>query len=596
MFIPLIAQGKQLLSSLIDLSIVKFKAIGKEVLLILVCSLGALVSWYIFNARSQFISSIGNWFSSDVNYQFQVFSFWRGKLSLLDSPQGMQRDWVWHNGAQQVWGLGIPLLLYVGSFFATIFPVPDRLIFSLVWVIIGTFIIRSYYQQQPLTGILLILIPSLVSPLVGVAHTRLWVYELAVLWSTLITLGAVAVTTETIRGGYRNLWSISAGLSGGFLLLVRPTHGAYTVALSSLFFILATKEKKYKAIIFYASGIVIGIAALLVTNQVRFGNQFEFGHRINLFGDELTTYLTKWPTFKVEQLKENIIDLYHGLMAYRSEQDGDHNPLRSTAMSPRVREFYFRIFTPLELLSTLVFLCITYYSKNLVASFLGRASALSFILLTAFYLVYPVMSSRYLIDFAPAVILSFWSLAHHASSCKKRFWWYVLLVLPLMSSILTFKSEPQAHAVWKTAVNPTTHVMIVPEINKGAFALPTDAMKCPYEGKLYAHPFYEHEIGWDLRGTCVVGVASNLLMKSGRCITLRGQFTTPDAIEVNAGLSHMYNVSRTNEVAVFCTEVPLQEYTSYFVKFTSQPLDSSRQDRLHSIETSNYEIKNVPTL
>lgn len=582
----IIAKGIQFLSSLIDISIFKFRATAREMLIILGCSLGAILSWYIFNARSHFIPSIGNWFSSDVNYQFQVLSFWKGTLSLMDSPQGMQRDWVWFNGAHQVWGLGIPLLLYIGSFFATVFPVPDRLVFSFLWVIIATLIIRSYYREDLFKGLLLAIIPALMSPLVGTAQTRLWVYELAVLWSTILTLGAAAVAVHMIRCNYKSLWSFYAGLSGSFLLLVRPTHGAYTVAISSLFVIAAIRQKKYRASLLYTVGISIGVVALLMTNLVRFGNQFEFGHRINLFGDDLTTYLTKWPKFEMGQLKENFIDLFHGLFTYSGERDADRNPLRYTAAYPRVREFYYRIFTPLELLSAGVFLWVTFLSKNTIARFLSRVSIFSLVLLTAFYVVYPVMSSRYLMDFAPAVIISFWALAHHASGSKKRIWCYGLLILPLAGSILTFKSEPLAHAVWKTAVNPITHVMITPEINKIAFALPSNTMECPYKGKLYAHPFYEHEMGWDLRGTCAVGITSNLLMKSGRCITLRGKFTTPDAIEVNAGLSRMNNVSRSKEKAVFCAEASLHEYTSYFVTFTEHPLELNRQDVLYSIKTS----------
>lgn len=92
------------------------------------------------------IPAFGEWYSYDQSFRLQTEAFMRGELALQPVPYGHQPDWVWGNGIQQVWGLGVPLLKLPFEMVAKLFGsfgFPDRFIFLFFYMFVVAIFFKS---------------------------------------------------------------------------------------------------------------------------------------------------------------------------------------------------------------------------------------------------------------------------------------------------------------------------------------------------------------------------------------------------------------------------------------------------------------------
>src|SRR5881398_3054383 len=97
----------------------------------------------------------GAWYSGDFSYRLQTQAFLRGALALQPVPHGLRYDWAWGHGAQQVWGLGMPLVRLPFEAAARrfgAFGFPDGICFlifyaGIIWLVAGALKRRAWWEE-----------------------------------------------------------------------------------------------------------------------------------------------------------------------------------------------------------------------------------------------------------------------------------------------------------------------------------------------------------------------------------------------------------------------------------------------------------------
>jgi hypothetical protein len=452
----------------------------------------AVICSVVLLVGSGIISGWGEWFSTSLHYRSQTDAFLRGELALSGSPGNLAHDLTWSKeGVQQVWGLGIPFWRLPFELGAKCFGksgFPDRIALG-IFIALTAYLVLQMLLNQPvdrhgqsqnfplggvmggLGGVLLLLC---FPPLLSLMQCRVAVYEEALIYvymyALVLACGAASITRRPTWGRF---WLICAlaGL-GGF---VRPTLVFYGVA--SVFVgvmamwpaVLTPGKRSFSANmqlvkIIGSGGLWLGIGLfmvggllLLTTNRVRFGDWFEFGHRLNVQASSLSgsVYATRFGhPFEREPFGSAARELAGSLFWLREFMDRDwYAPGRVAGQSstPRWREFYFTTydlsFVPVLLVGwgaggwwwrklrkqRLQFTKPDGESAQLLVSTEAVLPALAFwsfqacVLLSAFYLRAPVLSSRYMMDFAPAfavtILVGWWGLTCWIGSCNSRTGW-----------------------------------------------------------------------------------------------------------------------------------------------------------------------------
>lgn len=549
-----------------------------------VCFLLACISWGIFNFRSNFIPSWGTWYSQELIYQLQSLAFSHHKLALVDTPQGIARDWAWANGAYQVWGLGVPALMHLGSLLNNIFPIPDRLLFSILWVGIITLLGTSVARQGLVTVFWVTLLPALISPLVAIVQTRMATYEIAILWGAILSIGFLGSILLSFKRTLAPPFVLFAGLYAGYLPNVRPTLFAYTIA-GWCIYAFFSPTSKVKNVLLYSAGAAIGIATLAYTNLLRFGHILEFGHSLNVFGNEMVMLVMKWPSSQLPYLWDNFLDFFHALFTYQGNTGYVVNPFLAHPELHRFREFYFRLVTSEELAISGI-CCLTAIFARGKAQLVAFFALLSAGALFVFYLLSSIFSSRYLVDFTPALCASFIALvllAHGKNYPSKLF--SLLLAFIFCYILSTLEVIPLWYAKNRGAV--AVEQVIVHGPNAYAlYPLPGKSIECPIASQnFYTHPDLLQELGWDVRNSCRAQQASGVILTASRCISLTGHFTTPDEFAAKAGLQTMQKTVQNGRRVTFCLDKkPEKDYEVYFVRYTESQALSARRNELHRIE------------
>ncbi|MGC8829160.1 MAG: hypothetical protein ACP5MG_03140 [Verrucomicrobiia bacterium] len=415
-----------------------------------------LIFWYIGVFKNGYIGL----YTINRYYDLQVNALIHWRFDIYQSPLKLAHDLVWsNNGVHQVWGLGIPLIKLPFYLLSKIFGFeffPDMIIFGFVLYCFSyismkiVFLLYQYYQEQCLLMIFTAIITILLFPtFIGTMTTRYDIYEEAVIYEYIyaIIIGLLLIK-YSLKNQKNYLYIIMtlSGLGG----LIRPTLILYGIsAVISLIIIIILMEKhlttKFKINIISTSSLIksilknnykhlsIGIclyltsfSILLITNNIRFGNMLEFGHKLNLQTLYGSMYATR---FDHPYQNENIIsaskELLGLLFLIKNPESTDNyyaeNLFSGQSKTLRWREIYMTTFNLLYIpfILTGLFFGIYYIYKIIQASHNDNTTEylninyaiisitlyamITFILLFLFYLRNSVISTRYILDFSAAI-------------------------------------------------------------------------------------------------------------------------------------------------------------------------------------------------
>lgn len=372
-----------------------------------------------------------------------------GHFSLGNSLSQLHPGLVWHNGQiQQVWGLGVAFWLLPfqalwrlmgGNWF------PDRLALGLAFVLLALYAgytgLRWVRQGKTLFGIGFIWLILLSPPLWTLSRASQLVFEETVLYGLLLSLGIlVALVRSLCFHLHRDFWlcCLLGGLSG----LVRPTLAVYGVGgVFVCGLIEYLRHRPLKPLLPGVGLLLAGLVTLAVTNQQRFGSPFEFGHRLTVSSESMV-YLTRFGNPYQQAGNMAAAKELSGLL-FLSPPIHD-NPAFAEELFPgqapdiRWRRLNLTAFDPGFLAITVfafalflwwLYCCLRKKPGQLDGGlFMGLSlwSGTSFVALFIFYLHYPTITSRYLLDFLPALVglalLVWWQVSA---------WWPRLGILAL---------------------------------------------------------------------------------------------------------------------------------------------------------------------
>jgi hypothetical protein len=411
----------------------------------------------------------GRWYSPNVTHRLQTDALLHGHLALSDTPStlGSLSSLAWaEGGVQQVSGLGIPIwrLPFEAAARCMGQPgFPDRLelgvailIVSLqvfnIWLLplLGNLSFQSTAQQSfALAGAMgLIVLLLIFPPFINLLRTSLNIYEEVLVYVYIYGISLMTGLAWLIRRpSWLKYWGIClmAGLGG----LVRPTlvfYGIITIILATIQVIfksnlcfnpvqlplpIPSRMRRQISPRFMSWRLwvgVLGFAAggliLFLTNQVRFGSGFEFGHKLNMVNTGVV-YATRFDyPFEDEPLSSAARELCGALFSVK-ELNGDdfyRQPFfPGQSQTVRWRQFYFLTFdwscATLVLIGWILGIWPIFRllrnqftdeindredERSKVCACMALWSLGSTALLAIFYLRVPCISSRYMMDFAPA--------------------------------------------------------------------------------------------------------------------------------------------------------------------------------------------------
>ena len=383
---------------------------------------------------SGLIDGWGQWYSPSSHYRRQTESLLRGTLALSRSPTDTTHDLTWsEGGVHQVWGLGVPLWRLPFEAVARVFgfqAFPDRLAFAAalaLWAVIVLSLLTpakhpsetseaSHGRNSLIVGLIL-----LCPVILELCNSRFDIYEEAVAYEYLFGTGILAGLLTHLRSStYRG--ALLLALFAGLGPLIRPTLFFYGVGTVAALILVQPKARTLRGIIAIGSAFAMGPLLVLATNHLRFGHPMEFGHQLNLqhlFG---SMYATRFDhPFQKEPLMSSARELIGLLFGTPDLNDFDlYRKGFFPAQSPTVRwrNLYLRTYDVSWLVGMVAGAGFAARSIRFLRSSApsgdrtrhqGAVTAAIWSLcatipLCGFYLRNEVISSRYLIDFAPAFV------------------------------------------------------------------------------------------------------------------------------------------------------------------------------------------------
>ena len=390
----------------------------------------------------------GRWYSPSPYHRLQVGAFLKGHLALSPDVENLEFDLAWHcnSGVQQVWGLGVPiwkLPFEAGYRLLGKRDCPEIIsllaaIGLLAWHVIRTAFVINRFWRSPVAGLLFAYLFLLYEPFWNMALGFRLVYEDTCLYACILSLALlVGLIRFTLLGKAFDFFVVCglAALSG----LVRPTHGLYGVVAAGFCGSLLIQEwwrqrrgkeqnagmVHLKPLLVLATGwslVGTGFGFLAYSNWVRFGSISEFGHRLTVSGD-IIVYLTRFenPYHQVSFLAA-VKELFGWVFLAPMHHAMSSGALPMEASALRWRDVYQYTFD-------LTWLFLFIIGGMIAAVFLGRrfrrrhgfnhwmqsrqtaliiglgvwflAASLG---LGIFYLYFPTLSTRYILDFAPGFL------------------------------------------------------------------------------------------------------------------------------------------------------------------------------------------------
>ena len=366
---------------------------------------------------SGLIDGWGQWYSPSSHYRRQTESLLRGTLALSRSPTDTTHDLTWsEGGVHQVWGLGVPLWRLPFEAVARVFgfqAFPDRLAFAAalaLWAVIVLSLLTpakhpsetseaSHGRNSLIVGLIL-----LCPVFLELCNSRFDIYEEAVAYEYLFGTGILAGLLTHLRSStYRG--AVLLALFAGLGPLIRPTLFFYGVGTVAALILVQPKARTLRGIIAIGSAFAMGPVLVLATNHLRFGHPMEFGHQLNL-------------QHLLMSSARELIGLLFGSPDFNGNDFYRKNFFSAQSPTPRWREIYLRTYDWLwfgGMVAGGLFSVRSAFrlrssnesqhkTRHLSAVTAATWSLCPSILLFTFYLRNGVISSRYLIDFAPAFI------------------------------------------------------------------------------------------------------------------------------------------------------------------------------------------------
>ncbi|HLP77551.1 MAG TPA: hypothetical protein VK327_11610 [Candidatus Paceibacterota bacterium] len=359
-------------------------------------------------------------------HRLQADALLRGRFALSSSIEALHPGLVWHDGGvQQVWGLGVGLWLVpfqiVGHLFGGVFS--ERLALGCAFMLLGLYAIttglRLINSGRKVFGTGVIWLIILCPALWTLSRVSDLVFEETTLYALLVSLGILVSLLRMVLFRSRSDYVLCCVLCA-YTVWVRPTHGIYGFCgvLMAGLTVWFQDRNRWRAVAGVLSWF-ISLGLLAWTNFVRFGSVSEFGHHLTVSTSGMM-YLTRFGNpFDKASVWEAGKELF-GLLFLQFDVRGagafSDNLFVGQASFTRWRRLELSAFDPSYLLLCLasVFIVIreivqrgTKVSKNgnnLLIWGLMLWSVGGFVGLAGFYLYFPAIASRYLLDFAPAFV------------------------------------------------------------------------------------------------------------------------------------------------------------------------------------------------
>lgn len=426
----------------------------------------------------------GLWYSDHLSYRWQVERLLHGHLGMAPDPSGMAWDLAWGDGAvQQVWGLGIPFWRLPFEVLATTIgqpAFPDRLEFFIALAGVAYVICRFHFclssdicrGPHPYYNWLGLCPTILFPPFIALCSSRFLVYEEAVAYAFLMGLLLMTWTAWLwLRPTLKRFYGLA--LVSGLIMLIRPTFGAYAVASFVLGCIAVWRSsRRVNPLILGAVLFSFGIGLLLAFNRLRFGSCLEFGYSLNVNEISPMVYAQRFGNpyhdVAIGTAAKELFGMLFLTSSFSPPPDYgfDLFPLQSHTF--RWREVYFStydvtIFAMLIIALGWLTWRLAYRCKQRrffddlnCLEVVAMWSAMAMVPLTAFYLKFPFLSSRYLLDFGPAFSAALWVffglLLRLAASYKESGLWLEALVCGLLlvwtgSGIASNRVKEEGHPI-----------------------------------------------------------------------------------------------------------------------------------------------------
>jgi hypothetical protein len=391
------------------------------------CSTGLIGGW-------------GRWYSHDMAYRRQTEAFLRCETALSRNIADLSWDMAWsQGGVQQVWGLGVPTWRLPFELLAHAFgqpAFPDRLALAAAIALSAYVIIASLLPParlvtgrqwihaaltQPerlIVAFLLIAFP----PVLGLCSGPFNVYEEPVVFGYYYAIGLFASTEAFARRATPTRYVLN-GLLAGLIGFIRPTLFIYGIATVLSDMRVMRRERWPLSRVGIAPALLIaGGLTLSASNARRFGGRFEFGHRLNATASDIMYASRFGASFDRQPYWRRTLELL-GALCFVRELNGVDNfqtdVVRWQLPTPRWRHFYSRTFDASHLVICVGAIAVlagsAIYRRSSPANSPNNVGALAWIVppmcaLTAFYATYYSISSRYILDFAPAIATAVASL------------------------------------------------------------------------------------------------------------------------------------------------------------------------------------------
>lgn len=548
--------------------------------IIVVCS-----GWMI--KYSELIPSPYAWYAVDQSYRLQEDAFLRGELNLRHTPYNHPHDWVWGDGMQQQWGLGVPLLrlpFHVAGKMVNGFGFPDRMILILFYIIVSMFFWYSLddagnnLPAAPVECLKrhLITLPLLLYAIINHAAMQMirgnfGVYEEPVFYGYFWSLLLLAFVFKQLKQQNVAFYLLTC-LFAGFIINIRPTFAAYGGMTFAIVFWRAWKCETrlwWVGLPVYGAGLVF----FLVMNTLRFGGPLVTGHTLGLTGSAFFDYFLKfdnpmtWVPF-ADRARELLHWLFFLDMHQVTSGTGDWSWLADV---PRDRDFYFKPFYFIELV--LLILAWVFplgraaisktkgsdpLTRHPESSFLALWSFCSFILLFFFYTYFPNLNSRYVVDFAPSVFAGVASLYLYCVECggeRERIRWVlpvgagVIMILSIVG--LLHADNLKSDEIHSTGIEQAREIKQIAGQAEGP-PLP-DEYNCGDREFRFGIPYNNAE--WDISGSCRVSWATVHFFDSPQCVSITvepllqsavGDLPLDQEIEMLIGTQPMKRVSESS--------------------------------------------------
>ncbi len=538
------------------------------------------------------------------SYRLQIDAFLSGRLALQDHPFFRVHDWVWGRGSYyQLWGLGTPVLQMPWELLARLFGLPgmpERIIFVIYYALcLPLFMAGIQSGRRPAgsagTAIMFqnslwLAAIALAPPFMALVYTRFGEYEEAIafgcLWA-LALLSLLQLFQARPTGKFFALISFLSGLA----VFVRPTmlsYGAVTFGLACLEK-MRREKGSWKSILGGLLLFAAGPALLLVLNYTRFGSPFEFGYSLNLSSILVNEFALRFDyPFRKEPLLTAARELFSELFL-----QPDFNKFKFfkqgfffwQSPSLRFREFYFHTFDLIAFLCTALAVPAALLDwrqtrrNNPLPDFraagtLAAWSAINFIILFGFYLRSPGVSSRYDLDFFPAIsagIIAFGISSSRlicARAGEKAFLRYscvlaALIVLWYASYFLKSEAIPSEIKQRVGLTTQETKLIMAERTMARTRTFPEvpGSYECPSSTDVSSDLAY-HPLGWQVDNDCQVDAITAVFMEASPCVELRVHRTQEgaemDAIRVKSNITEMLKMDQREDgdqqVLLFCSD------------------------------------------